>query len=252
MNPFFKSIKRTPSLLRFMNKTTLSEFKSNPDLLPDGNTESEAVSFQLEWNIAVQPPSIFLQKFGFQKFSWIPLAKDEEPPFLCNITNQNLINCFYSPMVLCAHWMAFNVNKEPVFLDVSGSICLSQVFPFTPRMKNDIRRLFQIDRSSLVNEPVQEDHGVFAKYISQMALVNSEEDCFFVDQHNDAVRIQANLLNMCNQLPYSTLLRFAKKKQKKSFPALIVALENVPKDHCVDLTCMESLKVTSTFKFLFV
>lgn len=252
MNKFFKSIKRTPSLLRFMNKSTLNEFKANPDLFPDGNTESEAVVFQMEWHVAIQPPDVFLHKFGYSKFSWIPLAQEDELPTLCNIQNQSLIACFNNPMVLCVNWTALNSKNEAVFLDVSGAISLSQAFPFVPSLKNDIRRLFQIDRKSLVEEAIQQDNGVFAKYISQVALINSEEDCFFVDTNEMGVRLQVNVLNMQNQLSYSELLRFAKKKQKRSFPAMIVALENTSKSQCVDLTRIESLKVTPTFKFLFV
>lgn len=252
MNKFFESIKKTPSLLRFLNKQTLNQFKANPDLFPDGNTESEASVFQMNWNIVTHPDPDFFSQFNRTKFSWIPLANEDEPPVLVNQNTQELLNCFNSSLAISVQWMALNQNQERVFLDVSGSTCLAQIFPLTPRYKNDLRRLMNINKARSAAEEIQKENDTYAKFISQMSLVNSEEDCFLVDSFRDQVQIQYRLLQMINNLSYDELLDFSRGVRTKARAAIMMALDDTPRYKCVALTTIEYLQVTPIFKFLFV
>lgn len=250
MNKFFRVIKSMPDKIANMNRYCLQKFKEDPNLIPDGNTDSTVSAINLDWFIGINPEQYLLKTFGAKQFSWISLAHDDEPPVLSGTSPSKLVNNFAFPFVLVLDWTGINAKGEEVFLDVSGATRYQQVLPFTPSTKNDIRRLFSVAKDSFKEQELQKGEHYHAKFIPQLNLLNEDWDTFFVNEDKDELSVELMYFTLFNDTPYDDIAAFARKKYN-AYNKIFFDLAYNNHRECVDLNNFHELRLTPTFSWIF-
>lgn len=250
MNKFFRAIKTRPEQIANMNRYCLQKFKEDPNLIPDGNTDSTVSAIKLDWFIGINPDRRLTESFGVTKFSWISLPQEDEPPVLSGTQPDKLVNNFAFPFVMVLKWTGINANGEEVFLDVSGANQYQQVIPFVPSLKNDIRRLFDIVKGSFAEQELQKGEHYYAKFIPQLSLLNEDWDTFFVNENEDELNTELRYFLLFNDISYDDLAQFSRRKYG-AYNKILFNLAYNNQSECVNLIDFDELRLTPTFSWIF-